>query len=82
MVLGYSDMYNSFNIGSLSTTTGFTSAATPNGSLGSAAAVKGGYSTATISIGTGTTGVINTSTGSIISSVMNPYLAMNYIIKV
>lgn len=82
MVLGYSDMYNSFNVGYLSTTTGFTGAATPNGSLGSAAAVNGGYSTATVSIGTGTTGVINTSTGSIISSVMNPYLAMNYIIKV
>jgi len=59
------------------------SAIAPDGTAGSAALVSGGESTITVS-----TGTISTGTGarSVVSNatslnVMNPYLAMNYIIK-
>jgi hypothetical protein len=59
------------------------SAVTPDGTNGSAATVSGGtstvvVSTGTISTGTGARSVVSNATS---LNVMNPYLALNYIIK-
>jgi hypothetical protein len=80
-VVGYDDMDNGTfglpNAGRVS------SAVKPDGSIGSAATVAGGtstvfLSTGTISTGTGVETIVD---NSISINVMNPYLAMNYIIK-
>ena len=80
-VVGYDDMDNGTfglaNAGRVS------SAVKPDGSIGSAATVAGGTSTVFLSTGTISTGtgVKTTVDKSISINVMNPYLAMNYIIK-
>jgi len=80
-VIGYDDMNNG-TLG-LSKADRVASAITPDGTNGSAATISGGTSTVVVS-----TGTISTGTGarSVVSNakslnVMNPYLALNYIIK-
>jgi microcystin-dependent protein len=80
-VIGYDDMNNG-TLG-LSNADRVSSAIAPDGTNGSAALVSGGnatvaVSTGSISTGTGARSVVSNATS---LSVMNPYLAMNYIIK-
>ena len=80
-VIGYDDMNNS-SLG-LSNAGRVASAISPDGTAGSAATISGGTSTVIVSTGTVSTG---TGARSVVSdatslNVMNPYLAMNYIIK-
>jgi hypothetical protein len=80
-VIGYDDMDNgTFGLANAGRVP---SAVKPDGSIGSAATVAGGTSTVFLSTGTVSTGT-NARTiidKSISINVMNPYLAMNYIIK-
>lgn len=78
-VIGYDNMDN--NTLGLSPAIRVPGALTPDGSIGSAAAVAGGTSTVFLS-----TGTVSTGTGTVVNNaqsvnIMNPYLAMNYIIK-
>ena len=80
-VIGYDDMNN--NSLGLSNAGRVSDAIAPNGTNGSAATVSGGtstviVSTGTVSTGTGARSVVSNATS---LNVMNPYLAMNYIIK-
>jgi microcystin-dependent protein len=80
-VIGYDDMNNG-TLG-LSNAGRVASAIAPDGTDGSAALVSGGnatvvVSTGTVSTGTGAKSVVSNATS---LNVMNPYLAMNYIIK-
>jgi len=80
-VIGYDDMNNG-TLG-LSNAGRVASAIAPDGTAGSAATISSGtstviVSTGTISTGTGARSVVSNATS---LNVMNPYLAMNYIIK-
>ena len=83
MVIGYDDMSNQLSGSPTSAANRVPEAGYPDPSIaaaGYATLVTGGANTATITAGSGPVGVGATSAQ--ISSVMNPYFAFNYIIKI